>query len=223
MSPASHQSASSLSQPTALVSSLQNASLWHQHLGHPSCFIVRQVLNACNLKFSSSTEQFCTSCQLAKSHRLLFSLSSSRVVAPFDLVYTDVWGPSPLKSINGARYFLLFIDDCTKYTWIYLLQSKNDVQSVFKLFKAMIETQFNARLKVLQSGGGTEFRALAPFLSSHGIVHRLSCPYTPQQNDSAECKNRHVVEVGLSILAHSSGLMRFKQLCFSSIDFQLLC
>lgn len=108
-------------------------------------------------------------------------------------MYSDLWEPSPIKSINGARYFILFVDDYTKYCWIYLLQSKLDVLSTFLQFKVIVENQFNTTIKALQSDGGTEFKPLSPVLISNGIVHRISCPYTPQQNESVERKTKHMV------------------------------
>lgn len=141
---------------------------------------------------------------MTKSHRLPFFLSTSQSVEPFQLVYSDLWGPSPINSVNGARYFLLFIDDYTKFSWLYLLQSKSVVPAIFHQFKAMIENQFNTTIKSIQTDGGTKFRPLYPFFSTHGITHRISCPYTPQQNGCVERKNRHVVEVGLALLAHSA-------------------
>ena len=73
----------------------------------------------------------------------------------------------------------------------------------FLKFKTLVETQFDNKIKCLQTDWGGEFRSLKPFLDKLGIVHRLSCPYTPQQNGRVERKNRHVVEVGLSMLAQS--------------------
>lgn len=107
--------ASSNGSSAAFLSSFQDMFLWHRRLDHPSFTIVRKVLKDCNFLFRSSSSQFCNSCQVAKSHRLSFPVSTSRSVEPFALVYYDLWGPSPIKLINGARYFILFVDDCTKY------------------------------------------------------------------------------------------------------------
>lgn len=82
--------------------------------------------------------------------------------------------------------------------------SKTDVLPIFNSFKIMVETQFNTRIKSLQTDGGTEFKPLSSVLSSSGMLHKIYCLYIPQQNGSVERKNRHLVEVGLSLLAHSS-------------------
>ncbi|KAL5570298.1 hypothetical protein UlMin_026873 [Ulmus minor] len=158
----------------------------------------------CNLPCSSNKTTVCSSCQLAKSHRLPLKLSSSHVSNPLELVYTDIWGPAPIKSTSGARYFILFVDDFSRFTWFYSLQTKDQALSVFKQFKILVENQFNTTIKCLQSDNGGEFRSFLPFLNQSGIIHRFSCPYTSSQNGRVERKHRHVVETGLALLAHAS-------------------
>lgn len=97
--------------------STKETSLWHYRLGHSASPVVRQILNFCNIDCKSIDESnVCPSCQKAKSKRLPFQLSKSRTIALFEFIHSDLWGPSPEKSINGVRYFLLFIDDFTRYT-----------------------------------------------------------------------------------------------------------
>ena len=94
---------------------------------------------------------------MAKQTRLPFSLSNSRSEASFDLVHSDVWGPAPINSYNGFRYFVIFIDDFSKAIWLYLLKSKDEVFNYFQEFLCLIETQFDAKLKIFRSDNGTEF------------------------------------------------------------------
>ena len=82
---------------------------------------------------------------------LLFPLFPSITAKPFELIHTGLWGPSPGRSISGARYFLLFIDDHTRFTWFYLLKTKDEVYPTFLKFQALIENQFNSKIKVVQS------------------------------------------------------------------------
>ena len=107
-------------------------------------------MRSCNLKFSKSFD-LCSSCQLAKSHRLPFVLSESKAMKPFDLVHSDLWGPFPVLSVTGACYFLLFIDDYSHFTWFYLSKSKDEIFSYFVKFKNLIENQFNTTIKALQT------------------------------------------------------------------------
>lgn len=181
--------APSIIAPAAFLNRLEDTSIWYYRLGHPTLSIVKQVLNTCNLQAKSSSPHFfCKACQMAKIHRLPFNLSQNRATTPFNLVHSDVWGPSPLVSVNGARHFLLFIDDFSRFTWIYILKSKSETFQTFFNFKAMVETQFNTKIKKIQSDLGGEYRNISSFLASHGINHCVSCPHTPQQNERVERK-----------------------------------
>ncbi|GFP84907.1 retrovirus-related pol polyprotein from transposon tnt 1-94 [Phtheirospermum japonicum] len=155
--------------------------LWHLRLGHPANNILQE----------------------GKSHKLPFSPSETEYTKLFDLVHTDVWGPAPVKSSNGFSYYVSFIDHYSRYTWIYLLKHKSVVLAAFSHLQNLILTQFNSKIKSVQSDGGGEFIALTNLFHSSGIHHRISCPYTPQQNGLAERKHRHIVEKGLSLLSHS--------------------
>ena len=83
------------------------------------------------------------------------------------------------------------------------MKHKSDVCTVFKQFKAMTKNLLNSKIKIFQSDWGGEFQSLTSFMKKSGIIHRISCPYTPQQNGFAERKHRHVVETGLTLLAQS--------------------
>ena len=100
------------------------AVLWHFRLGYPARKIVNKVLSACSLP-QEHWIGVCEPCQMANSHRLPFTLSESRVSHPFALVHYDLWGPAPIVGVNGARYFVLFVDDHTRFSWLYLLASKD--------------------------------------------------------------------------------------------------
>ena len=97
-----------------------------------------------------------------------------------------------------------YIDDFTRFTWVYLLKYKSDVFDIFKYFKATVENQLDSKIKILRTDCGGEFtsKAFNLFCLSHGIIHQLSCPHTPQQNGTAERKHRHLVECSLTMLSH---------------------
>lgn len=98
------------------------------------------------------------------------------------------------------------MDDFSKYTWFYPLRAKSEFFPVFKTFQKLVENQFNSKIKVFQSDGGGEFmnHALKDHFHASGIKHLVSCPYTPEQNGTAERKHRHIVELGLTMLFHSN-------------------
>ena len=126
-----------------------------------------------------------------------FKLSSCKSGKPFDLVHSDVWGPAPINSYNGYKYFVIFIDDFSKITWLYLLKDKSEVFSQFLDFYKFIENQFEAKLKIFRSDNGTEFvnQNFSKFFKEKGISHQTTCVYTPQQNGVSERKNRHLLEM----------------------------
>ena len=100
------------------------------------------------------------------------------------------------------RWFVTFIDDCTRMTWIFLLKNKSDVCDIFQNFYHMILTQFQKKIQVLRSDNGGEYlnHSVKTFCLKNGILHQTSCAHTPQQNGTAERKNRHLLEVARSLL-----------------------
>jgi hypothetical protein len=146
----------------------------------------------------------CDSCQLGKSKKQPFTSSTRQTSCPLHLIHTDVW-TSPITSNSGFKYYVIFIDDHSRYTWLYPLHTKSEVYECFIKFKLLVEKQFSSSIKQLQSDGGGEYTSLhfQAFLTKHGILHRKSCPYTSQQNGLAERKLRHILETGLTLLAHS--------------------
>ena len=92
------------------------AVIWHNRLGHPSICVLDKVLNKGYDKITSRNIAFYNSCPLGKFHRLFTGLSQSRANKPLELVYSDVWGPAPLLSNKGYRYYVHFLDDYSRFT-----------------------------------------------------------------------------------------------------------
>jgi hypothetical protein len=92
---------------------------WHARLGHPSMVVILRVVgeNKLAIDASSSSAAICDACQCAKSHQLPFPRSTSVSKAPLELVFSDVWGTSP-SSTSKFNYYVSFIDDYSKFTWI---------------------------------------------------------------------------------------------------------
>ena len=82
-------------------------------------------------------------------------------------------------------------------TWISLLSNKEDVSSIFQELYKMVSTQYQYKIRVLQSDNGGEYlnSTLKSFCLEHGIRHQTSCAGTPQQNGLAERKNLQLLEV----------------------------
>ena len=82
-----------------------------------------------------------------------------RTTKVLELVHTDLCGPMEVESMGGSNYFMLFIDDYSRMTWVFFLSYKSEALGLFKSFKAMVETQTGARLKALRSYRGGEFQS----------------------------------------------------------------
>ena len=133
----------------------------------------------------------CETCILVKSHRVSFPISLNKSDTLFALVDSDVWGPSPITIVSNIRWFVTFVNDCTKMTWLYLLKCKDEVFDVFCIFHAMVHNQFSAKIWILRSDNGGEYvnNTFSAFFHRNGILHELFCSQTPQQNGVAEQKN----------------------------------
>jgi hypothetical protein len=70
-------------------------------------------------------------------------------------------------------------------------------------FQALVEHLFDKKILIVRSNWGGEYQKLNPFFMEVGISYHVFCPYVHQQNGSTERKHRHIVEVGLSLLAHA--------------------
>lgn len=98
---------------------------------------------------------------------------------------------------------VIFIDEYTSFTWLYPLFAKFEVFTRFTHLYAYVENQFSTSIKCLQSDGGGEYMStqFKDFLLTHGVIHQVSHPYTPQQNGLVERNNRHLVETMITLLA----------------------
>jgi len=112
---------------------------------------------------------------------------------------------SPVVSNDGYLYYVLFIDNFSRFSWIYPLHHKSETFACFVKFKCLVENLISKKIKAFQSNGGGDFTSnqFKEFLSTNGIIHRIFCPYTAQQNGLAKRKQRHIVETGLTLLAQS--------------------
>ena len=130
----------------AAISSIHSLALWHARLGHAS-FSWVQHLASRGLLGSMSPENFdCVSCQLGKQPALPFNTSESISTDIFDLIYSDVWGPSSVSSIGGSRYFFVFIDDYSCYSWFFHMKYRPKFLQVYSNFAKMVETQFSKQI-----------------------------------------------------------------------------
>jgi histone deacetylase 1/2 len=142
----------------AFITIKRSSSTWHRRLGHPSSIVVQQVLRRNKIDYTpESTPYVCDSCQLAKSHQLPYPISTSRSTVPLEQVFSDIWGPAPL-SVGKHQYYVSFIDDFSKFTWIYLLKKRSDVYQAFLNFQQYVERKFDRKIVTMQTDWGVSMR-----------------------------------------------------------------
>lgn len=204
----------------ALLTAKLSKEQWHRRLGHPASPVTVRILQDNNLAVDTSVSSslICHACQLGKAHQLPFASSQHVSTAPLQLIHTDVWGPA-ISSVNNSKYYVSFVDDFSRYVWIYFLKYKSDVESVFLQFQKHVETMLNSKIRSVQSDWGGEYHRLHNYFKSTGIEHRISCPHTHQQNGIAERKHRHIVDTGLTLLAQSNMPLSYWDEAFNTACF----
>nr|GEZ47179.1 ribonuclease H-like domain-containing protein [Tanacetum cinerariifolium] len=167
---------------------LVNQHTWHQRLGHPDSDVLRRLISnnviLCN---KEKPLVLCHACQLGKHVRLPFDSSSNIVTSCFDIIHSDVW-TSPIPSLSGFKYYVLFLDHYSYFVWVYPLIHKSDILSKFMLFRNYVRTQFKCEIHSFQCDHGGEFdnRTLHKLFADNGIQIHFSCPKTSQQNGKSE-------------------------------------
>jgi len=177
--------------------------LWHSRLGHVSSSRLRFLASTGalgNLKTYDISD--CSRCKLAKFSTLPFNRSISVSSSSFDLIHSDVWGPSPVAIKGGSRYYVSFIDNHTRYCWVYLMKHCSELFEIYAAFPALIKTQHSAVIKCFRCDLGGEYTSnkFCQMLALDGTIHQNSCTNTLEQNSVAERKHRHIVETARSLL-----------------------
>jgi len=179
--------------------------VWHMRLGHPNPQVLQLLANKKTIQINKSTSKVCESCRLGKSSRLPFTSSDFIASRPLERVHCDLWGPAPLSSIQGFQYYVIFIDNFSRFCWFYPLKQKSDFCSIFIKFQSLVENLLQTKIGTFQSDGGGEFTSnrFLKHLQEYGIQHYISCPHTPQQNGLAERKHCQLTERGLTLMFQS--------------------
>ncbi|RVW39072.1 Retrovirus-related Pol polyprotein from transposon TNT 1-94 [Vitis vinifera] len=177
----------------------------HYRLGHPSFVYLAKLFPKLFIN-KNPASYHCEICQFAKHTRTVYPQIPYKPSTVFSLVHSDVWGPSRIKNISGTRWFVTFVDDHTRVTWVFLMKEKSEVGHIFQTFNLMVQNQFNSKIQVLKSDNAKEYftSSLSTYLQNHGIIHISSCVDTPQQNGVAERKNRHLLEVARCLMFSSN-------------------
>jgi transposase InsO family protein len=185
--------------------------LWHERFGHLNYRSLQQLCNqqmVTGLPLVSCRDGVCAGCVLDKHHRDSFDKRASwHASGPLQLVHSDLCGPFSSPSFSGCKYFLTFIDDFSRRTWVYFLKLKRKVFDKFLAYKALVEKQSGHQIQKLRTDNGGEYvnNNFTSYCTTQGIQMQHIVPYTPQQNGVAERKNRTLKEMA-NCMIQSKGL-----------------
>ncbi|GJS11823.1 putative ribonuclease H-like domain-containing protein [Tanacetum coccineum] len=165
------------------------SKLWHKRLGHINFKNLNKLVKG-NLVRGLPSKVFrndhtCVACHKGKQHRASCKAKLERLITePLHTLHMDLFGPTSVKSSNHARYCLVITDDCTRFSWVFFLASKDETSGILQNFIRQIENQLSHRVKIIRSDNGTEFknRDMLEFCGNKGIKQEYSNARTPQQN-----------------------------------------
>ena len=189
------------------ISHDNNTYLWHLRLGHINLDRINRLVKDGPLReLTVGTLPFCESCLEGKMTKRPFSGKGQRADEPLQLIHSDVCGPINVQARGGYEYFVTFIDDYSRYGYIYLMHRKSETFGKFKEFQAEAEKQLGKSIKSLRSDRGGEYvdDEFKVHLVEHGIISQLTAPGTPQQNGVAERRNRTLLDMVRSMLSYST-------------------
>ena len=146
---------------------------------------------------------FCENCLYRKQNRVSFPFCGKRAKHILELVHSDVFGPMKVPSLVKSVYYVSFIDDFSRNTWIYFLKNKSKVFDKFKEFKALVENQIQKKIKVLRTNNSGEFcsKEFEEFYKKCGIAQHKTTPYTPEKLVVTKRMNKKLMEWGRSMLS----------------------
>ncbi|MCO5561640.1 hypothetical protein L7F22_015261 [Adiantum nelumboides] len=141
---------------------MQDAELWHARFGHVG-YGSLMTLQRHNMVHDLSLLEMpprhvCEGCVLGKMHRFAFSQDGSvRVTQKLQLVHSDVCGPMRTPSVGNSLYFVTFIDDFSRFCWVYPLKAKSDVFAIFQHYVSMVENETGCKVQTLRTDRGGEY------------------------------------------------------------------
>jgi len=197
----------------ALTSTREDRTLWHHRLRHMSENGM-QIIHSRNLLpgLKHFDLKFYENYVYGKQKRVRFlRVGKEKKSKKLEFVHTDVWGPAQVSSLGGSCYYVTFIDDATRKTWIYCIRNKSNVFDTFKKWKAFVGNETGKRLKCLRSDNGGEYcsKEFNRYCSENGICREQIVPGTPQENGVLERMNRTIMENSRCMRLHARLPLKF--------------
>ncbi|GJY60505.1 zinc finger, CCHC-type containing protein [Tanacetum coccineum] len=182
-------------------STVVNSSLWHAHLGHVHYKRMLEMSKDDLIPAIDENFEKYTTCMLTKITRQPFK-SITRKYVILELIHSDLCDFHVTPSLGNKKYVITFIDDASRFFYVYLLHAKDEALDKFRIYKTEVELQQNDLIKTLRTDRCGEYYDPL-FFQSVGIIHETTDPYTPQKNGVAKRKNRALKEMVNSMLSYS--------------------
>src|SRR5664279_5191168 len=160
---------------------------------------------------------------MGKMTKTPFAKSFERASDLLELVHSDVCGPMSTTAIGGYEYFVTFMDDFSRYGYVYLMKHKSETLEKFKEFQSEVENQLGKKIKLLRFDRGGEYMSqeFDSHLKSCGIVSQLTPPGTPQRNGVSERRNRTLLDMVRSMMSQTDLSLSFWGYCLETVAFTL--
>ncbi|GJZ16905.1 zinc finger, CCHC-type containing protein [Tanacetum coccineum] len=178
-------------------STVVNFSLWHARLGYVHYKRMLEMSKDDLIPAIDENIEKCSTCMLTKITRQPFK-SITRKSVILELIHSDLCDFHATPSLGNKKYLITFINDASRFCYVYLLHAKDEALDKFRIYKTEVELQQNNLIKTLRTDKGGEYYDPV-FFQSVGIIHETTAPYTPQQNGVAKRKNKALKEMINSI------------------------
>jgi transposase InsO family protein len=179
---------------------------WHERLGHLNFPTLKKMVKeelVRGLPDIGPVERPCAACLAGKQRRTPFPAQAQyRAEKVLELVHGDLCGKITPPTLAGNQYFLLMVDDKSRFMSVVLLSSKNQATDAIKSFQLKAKPETGEKLGGLRTDRGGEFNSTSflDYCLEQGVQRQLTTPYSPQQNGVMERRNAIVVGAARSML-----------------------
>jgi hypothetical protein len=186
---------------------VDSIDIWHGRLGHVNLGYIKKMKESGIIKSLSETNM--DKCEICAETKITKKPCKSiyREIELLGLIHSDFGDLKHTMTRGGKRFYVIFVDDYSRFTKLYLLRSKDETLEMFIKYKTEVENQKNKRIKRLRTDRDGEYESnpFSEFCEQNGIIHEVTPLYSPESNGVAERKNRTLKEMMNDMLI-SSGL-----------------
>lgn len=201
--------------------------IWHLRLGHVNENKISEMIKSPHILGMKSLKAESIKCQPCALGKQAQDPHKGQLVPTYysvgDVIFMDVCGPLHERTWGNSRYFLLFIDGASRYTWVTTLKQKSDASKKIEHFINKFHTLYGAKIKRIHTDNGGEFRNkhVNSILNRRGINHSFTSAYNPQSNGIVERMNRTIMERVRCMLSSSKLSNKFwGEAVLTAVDIQ---